>query len=75
MQNNNKLPSSLSDFVQLAQHAFAQARANFERARILTEMGETYLEKARLAERNASEVPDSLIPPVKGRHKARHARQ
>jgi hypothetical protein len=57
MQDSNKLPSSMSDFVQLAQLAFAQARANFERARALTEMGETYLERARLAERSASKIP------------------
>jgi hypothetical protein len=50
MQNGNKLPFSVSDFVQLAHHAFAQARANLERARALTEIGETYLESARLAE-------------------------
>jgi hypothetical protein len=67
MQSSNKLPSSVSDFVQLAQHAFAQARANFERARMLTATGETYLEKARLAEMSAPEMPDSLIPMVKGR--------
>jgi hypothetical protein len=59
MQKNNKLPSSVLDFVQLAQHAFAQARANFERARMLTEMAETYLEKARLAELSASKMHDS----------------
>jgi hypothetical protein len=58
MQNKNKLPASVSDFVQLAQHAFAQARANLEQARVLTEMGETYLERARLAERSVSEMPN-----------------
>ena len=65
MQKNNKLPSSMLDFVQLAQHAFAQARANFERARMLTEMAETYLEKARLAELSASKMHDSAIPEFK----------
>ena len=49
MQDQNKAPSGACDFMQLAQHAFAQARANLERARVLTEMGETYLETARLA--------------------------
>ena len=56
MQNSNKQPSSVCDFVQLAEHAFAQARANVERARKLTEMGETYLQRARLAERGAIPV-------------------
>jgi hypothetical protein len=61
----------VSDFVELAQHAFAQARANFERACKLTEMGETYLEKARLAERGADKMPVSSIPLAKARQ-ARH---
>ena len=58
MQDDNRMPTIVYDFVQLAQHAFAQARANFERARILTEMGEAYLESARLAERGVSTIPD-----------------
>jgi hypothetical protein len=58
MQDDNRIPTIVYDFVQLAQHAFAQARANFERARILTEMGEAYLESARLAERGGSKIPD-----------------
>jgi hypothetical protein len=73
MQNKSKSQSSVCDFVQLARHAFAQARANFEQARLLTEMAETHLERARLAERSPSEKADSLIPIVKGRRKGRHA--
>jgi hypothetical protein len=61
MQDDNRMPSIVYDFVQLAQHAFAQARANFERARALTEMGEAYLESARLAERGVSTMSD--LPP------------
>jgi hypothetical protein len=68
MQDQNKPPSDAYDFMQLAQHAFAQARANLERARVLTEMGETYLESARLAERNAPKMPDSPTPVVKPPH-------
>jgi hypothetical protein len=59
MQDERKLPSRASDFVQLAQHAFAQARANLERARVLTKVGESLLESARLAKRPAPKTPDS----------------
>ena len=68
MQDENKSPSSAYDFIQLAQHAVAQARANLERARVLTEMGETYLERARLAERSAPNFADSPIPALKSPH-------
>ena len=54
--------------MQLAQHAFAQARANLERARVLTEMGETYLESARLAEHSALQTLDSPVLGVKPPH-------
>jgi hypothetical protein len=68
MQDGNKPPSGVYDLIQLAQHAFAQARANLERASVLTEMGETYLENARLAERNAAKMTDPLIPAAKPPH-------
>ena len=71
MEDQNKASSGAYDFMQLAQHAFAQARANLERARVLTEMGETYLENARLAEHSALQTLDS---PVLGA-KPPHARQ
>ena len=51
--------------MQLAQHAFAQARANLERARVLTEMGETYLETARLAAHSAPKPAGSPVPMFK----------
>jgi hypothetical protein len=57
MKDEFKSLPGASDFVRLAQHAFAQTRSNLERARVLTEMGETYLENARLAERRAPEIP------------------
>ena len=68
MQDEKRSPSSAYDFVQLAQHAFAQARANLERARVLTEMGETYMESARLAERNAGKSPDMPTPADRDPH-------
>jgi hypothetical protein len=66
MQDVNKPPSGVYDFIQLAQHAFAQARANLERASVLTD--ETYLESARVAERNAAKMTDPPIPAVKPPH-------
>jgi hypothetical protein len=68
MQDENKPPSGACDFIQLAQYAFAQARANLERARVLTEMGETYMESARLAERNTPKMADPPIRAVKPPH-------
>jgi hypothetical protein len=68
MQDKNKSPSSVYDFVQLAQHAFAQAQANLERARVLTEMGENYMESAMLAERNVGKAPDMPTPADKDPH-------
>jgi hypothetical protein len=68
MQDQNKPRSDAYDFMQLAQHAFAQARANLERARVLTEMGETYLESARLAERGALQTLDLPVLGVKPPH-------
>ena len=67
MQDENNSPSNVYDLVQLAQQAFAQARANLERARILTEMGETYLESARLAECSAPKTPDTATAVDKDR--------
>jgi hypothetical protein len=68
MQDENKSPSSAYDFLQLARHAFAQARANLERARVLTEMGETYIESAMLAERSAPKSPDMSAPANEAPH-------
>jgi hypothetical protein len=68
MQDQNKPPSDAYDFMQLAQHAFAQARANLDRARVLTEMGETYFESARLAEHGALRTLDSPVLGVKPPH-------
>jgi hypothetical protein len=68
MQDQNKPSSDAYDFMQLAQHAFAQARANLERARVLTEMGETYLKSARLVEHCALQTLDSPVLRVKPPH-------
>jgi hypothetical protein len=46
MQKNSKIPSSAGDFLQLAQLALEQARVNLESARVLTEMGQRFLENA-----------------------------
>jgi hypothetical protein len=46
VQKNSKIPSSPGDFVRLAQLAFEQARINLESARVLTEMGQGFLENA-----------------------------
>jgi hypothetical protein len=71
MVDKNKSPSSAQDFLQLAQQLFARARANLERARVLTEMGETYVESARIAERSALKSPDTP-PPVDRDPRALH---
>jgi hypothetical protein len=54
MTDDNETTPSVGDFILLAQRAFAQARTNLEMARALSEMGESYLAKAKAAERQGS---------------------
>jgi hypothetical protein len=77
MQNHKKLPQTAGDFVQLAQHALAQAQANFERARAFTEMGEAYLKNARLAGRSECKISDppiSIVKPLRSANRSGHRR-
>jgi hypothetical protein len=50
-------------FLVMAQRAFAEARANLERARVLSEMGESYLVKAGAVDGN---VPIEVMHPLNG---------
>jgi hypothetical protein len=54
MQDQDNVRSDARDFIQLAQLAFKQARANLESARVMMEKAERFLENARTAKRKAA---------------------
>jgi hypothetical protein len=53
MQNDGEGAASARHFLIMAERAFSQARTNLEKARVLSELGETYIAKVQAVDLNA----------------------